>query len=247
MYVVPFLLSGLANGETVGKQPMTMQLNKVAPFGRSLDEYRLMFSLSDDDLARNIIGVGDGPASFNAEMHALGKRVVSIDPLFTFSADDIEKQFYAVVDDIIEQVKVTPDDWVWTYHRSPEHLRENRINVLTRFVTDYEAGKQAGRYLAGELPHLDFRNEQFDLALCSHFLFLYSDQFSYDFHRLSILDMLRVAREVRIFPLMTLMLKPSPYVEPLMQELQSRGYTAQIQTVPYELQRGGNQMLCIKR
>lgn len=226
---------------------MAMQLEKVVPFGRSLDEYRQMFALSQDDLARNIIGVGDGPASFNAEMHALGKHVVSVDPLFAFSADNIERQFYAVVDDIIEQIKATPDDWVWTYHRSPEHLCENRISVLTRFVADYEAGKKAGRYLIGELPHLDFSNDQFDLALCSHFLFLYSDHFSYEFHRAAILEMLRVAREVRMFPLMTLMLHPSPYVGPIMEELHALGLTAQIQTVQYELQRGGNRMLCVKR
>lgn len=151
-------------------------------------------------------------------MHALGKCVVSIDPLFAFSAGDIERQFYAVVDNIIEQVKATPEDWVWTYHRSPEHLRENRVNVLTRFIADYDAGKKAERYIVGELPQLDFRNGQFDLALCSHFLFLYSDHLSYEFHRTAILELLRVAGEVRVFPLMTLMLKPSPSVKPLMQE-----------------------------
>ncbi len=224
-----------------------MQLDKVVPFGRSLGEYCQMFALSEDDLARNIIGVGDGPASFNAEMHALGKRVVSIDPLFRFSANDIEWRFYAVVDAIIAQVKATPDDWVWTYHHSPEHLRQHRINVLTRFIADYEAGKKTGRYLVGELPHLDVPDDQFDVALCSHFLFLYSDHFSYEFHRRAILDMLRVAREVRVFPLMTLMLQPSSYVGPLVEELRSLGYTAQIQTVHYELQRGGNQLLSVKR
>lgn len=241
---VPF---AYGNREAAGKQSMAMQLDQVVPFGRSLDEYRQMFALSEDDLARTIIGVGDGPASFNAEMHALGKRVVSIDPLFRFSADDIEWRFYAVVDAIMEQVKATLDDWVWTYHRSPEHLRQHRIDVLVRFIADYEAGKKAGRYVVGELPHLDFRHDEFELALCSHFLFLYSDQFSYEFHRMAILDMLRVAREVRVFPLMTLMCQPSPYVEPLVQELQSLGYTAQIHTVQYELQRGGNQLLCIKK
>ncbi len=57
----------------------------------------------------------------------------------------------------IEQVKATPDDWVWTYHRSPEHLRHNRINVLGRFIADYEAGKKAGRYVVGEPRLLDAR------------------------------------------------------------------------------------------
>ncbi len=103
-----------------------MKLKQVVPFGRSLDEYRHMFMLSDDDMNKKIIGVGDGPASFNAEMFAWGKTVVSVDPLHNHSSDEIERRFYAVVDGIIDQVKGTPDDWVWSYHRSPEHLKENR-------------------------------------------------------------------------------------------------------------------------
>jgi hypothetical protein len=167
--------------------------------------------------------------------------------LYVFNASDIERQFYAVVDNVIGQVKATPGDWVWTCHRSLHHLHENRVNVLTRFVADYEVGKNEGRYLVGELPLLDFGDGQFDLALCSHFLFLYSDHFTYEFHRASIYEMLRVAREVRVFPLLTLMLKQSPYLEPLIQDLESQGYVTQIQTVRYELQRGGNQMLHIER
>ncbi|MGQ0591300.1 MAG: hypothetical protein ACT4QB_01270 [Gammaproteobacteria bacterium] len=108
-------------------------------------------------------------------------------------------------------------------------------------------GKNAGRYLIGELPQLDFGDGQFDLALCSHLLFLYSDQFTYEFHRSTIHEMLRVAREIRVFPLMTLMLQPSPYLAPLIRELESQGYVAQIQTVRYQIQRGGNQTLSIKR
>ncbi len=60
---------------------MAMQLDQVVPFGRSLGEYRAMFSLSHDDLDKKIVGVADGPASFNAEMQARGKHVISIDPL----------------------------------------------------------------------------------------------------------------------------------------------------------------------
>jgi len=89
---------------------MVMRLEKEAPFGRSLDEYRRMFALSENDLTRSIIGVGDGTVSFNTEMHAMGNRAVSIDPLFTLGAGDIEKQFYAVVDNVIDQVKATSDD-----------------------------------------------------------------------------------------------------------------------------------------
>ncbi|MEN8220558.1 MAG: SAM-dependent methyltransferase [Pseudomonadota bacterium] len=226
---------------------MAMKLEKVVPFGRSLDEYKSMFSLSGDDLQKNIVGVGDGPASFNSEMVSLGKTVVSVDPLYLFQAEEIEERFYSVVDDIIAQVKSTPDDWVWSYHKSPEHLKENRVTVLRHFVADYERGKTEGRYVVGELPALDFADDQFQLAVCSHFLFLYSDHFTYEFHRASVLEMLRVAEEVRIFPLLTLMLKVSPYVQPLVSELKSKGFIVSVEKVGYELQRGGNEMLRIQR
>ena len=224
-----------------------MKLEKVVPFGRSLDEYKHMFALSDGDLDSKIIGVGDGPASFNAEMFAMGKSVVSVDPLYIFSAADIEKQFHSVVENIISQVKATPDDWVWSHHRSPEHLKENRTNVLRRFVADYENGRGESRYTVGELPSLGFEDQQFHLALCSHFLFLYSDHLTYEFHRAAVIDMLRVASEVRIFPLLTLMRTVSPYVQPLIEELTSQGFVANVEKVDYELQRGGNEMLRIQK
>ena len=226
---------------------MAMQLDQVVPFGRSLDEYRAMFSLSHDDLEKETIGVADGPASFNAEMQARGKRVISVDPLYAFSAAEVEQRFYVVVDGIMRQVRETPDDWVWTFHQSPEQLRERRIQVLTRFLADYKQGKADGRYVIGELPRLDCSDAQFELALCSHFLFLYSDHFSYEFHRAALFEMLRIAGEVRVFPLLTLALKSSPYLMPLLDDLTRAGYHHEIRTVPYELQRGGNQMLCIKR
>lgn len=224
-----------------------MQLDQVVPFGRSLDEYRAMFSLSPDDLDSEIIGVADGPASFNAEMQALGKRVMSVDPLYVFSAAEIERRFYAVVDEIMRQVEETANDWVWTFHQSPEQLRARRIQTLMQFLADYEQGKAGGRYVIGELPRLDYSDKRFEIALCSHFLFLYSDHFSYEFHRAALFELLRVAAEVRVFPLLTLALKPSPYLMPLLEDLASSGYQCEMRTVLYELQRGGNQMLCIKR
>ncbi|MBT8420901.1 MAG: SAM-dependent methyltransferase [Gammaproteobacteria bacterium] len=223
-----------------------MKLEKIAPFGRSLEEYRKIFSLSGDDLEKNIVGVGDGPASFNAEMSALGKTVISIDPLYSLQPHEIEERFYSVVDDIIAQVEATPHDWVWSYHKSPEHLKDNRTAALRCFIADYEAGKAEGRYILGELPSLDFAHGKFQLAVCSHFLFLYSEHLTYGFHLSSVLEMLRIAHEVRIFPLLTLMLEVSPYVQPLILELESRGVIVSVESVEYELQRGGNKMLRIQ-
>jgi hypothetical protein len=39
-----------------------MKLAEVIPWGRSFDEYRRMFALTDGDLAARVLGCGDGPA-----------------------------------------------------------------------------------------------------------------------------------------------------------------------------------------
>lgn len=222
-----------------------MQLSTIVPFGRSKAEYELIFNLTPEDCQKKILGCGDGPASFNAEMTALGYDVISFDPIYQFTGQEIKGRFDAVIDLIISQVIASPDDWVWGYHQSPQHLKKNRLLVMERFLTDYEQGKQDNRYLIAELPVLPFGHQSFELALCSHFLFLYSQHLSYDFHLQSILELLRVAQEVRIFPLLTLNLQLSPYLVEIVSFLSSQGYLYKVETVSYELQKGGNQMLSI--
>jgi hypothetical protein len=226
---------------------MVMRLEQVVPFGRSLSEYQQLFNLTPTDLSKRIIGVGDGPASFNAEATALGATVISIDPIYAFSGDEIRQRFEQVVDNIIDQIEATPGDWIWSYHQSPADLRRNREAALHRFLADYPTGLALGRYQLDRLPELKFEDDAFDLALCSHFLFLYSEQVDYDFHRASLYEMLRVSPEVRVFPLLTLMLKRSPHLDPLLADLTQAGYQTRIERVPYELQRGGNEMLVVQR
>lgn len=226
---------------------MVVQLQQVVPFGRSLDEYVKLFNLEADDLQKRILGVADGPASFNAEATQQGFTVTSVDPLYQFSGADILSRFNAVVDDIIEQVRNTPDDWVWSYHTSPDALRDSRVQTLQRFLSDYDLGKREGRYRVGELPRLDIPDNEFDLALCSHFLFLYSDHRDAVFHRDAMDELLRVSAEVRIFPLVTLMLRRSPYIDPIMADLTQRGYTVSIEKTQYEFQKGGNEVMIIRR
>jgi hypothetical protein len=97
-----------------------------------------------------------------------------------------------------------------------------------------------------ELPHLPFGNATFGIALCSHFLFLYSEQLSEDFHIEAIREMGRIAGEVRVFPLLALGGSPSCHVAPVSERLQKEGYTVSIDAVPYEFQRGGNQMMRVR-
>ena len=117
---------------------------------------------------------------------------------------------------------------------------------MRTFLDDYDAGEAAGRYVEASLPSLLFNDGAFDLALCSHFLFLYSAQFDEAFHRASIRELCRVAREVRIFPLLTLAGARSPFVDACIAEARGVGWQAGIETVDYEFQRGGNEMLRLR-
>ena len=224
-----------------------MKLEEVVPWGRSLTEYQLMFDLSEQDLNSKILGCGDGPASFNAEMTDLGHSVVSIDPIYQFSAAQIEQRVRSTYEPVISQVKQNPHRYIWHNFPNPDELGASRLKAMDKFLLDYETGKATGRYLSQSLPHLDFADRQFDLCVCSHFLFLYSEQLSLDFHLAAIDELLRISSEVRIFPLLKLDCKPSPYLELVMAKLSNKGYDIQVKSVAYEFQKGGNQMLSISR
>jgi hypothetical protein len=221
-------------------------LDQVVPWGRSFDEYRRMFALSEDDLRSRILGCADGPASFNAEALLAGHRVVSCDPLYRYNADQIRERVQATSEVILEQTRRNLDQFVWTTIRSIDELRAVRMSSMETFLADFEAGQREGRYLDATLPNLPFAPESFDLALCSHFLFLYSEQFSEDFHLAALHDMCRVAKEVRVFPLLALDGERSSYVEALQKRLGAEGYAISIDEVPYEFQRGGNQMMRVR-
>ena len=111
----------------------------------------------------------------------------------------------------------------------------------------WDAGKAEGRYVVGSLPHLPYPDRSFDIALCSHFLFLYSVQLGYEFHRDSIIEMLRVAGEARIFPIVDLTPARSVHLDHLTKELRSRGFIVEFRKVDYEVQRGGNEMMRVRR
>lgn len=226
---------------------MTFTYETIVPWGRSFDEYRRMFALSEQDLRLNILGCGDGPASFNVEMCQRGGRVVSCDPLYQFTAQQIAERIKVTAQDVIEQTRREQDKFVWDMIKSPDELGRIRMDAMRAFLADYEQGKQEGRYICGAAPSLPFATGSFDLALCSHFLFLYSDNLSLDFHQQTIVDFLRIATEVRIFPLLTYNAEPSPYLEPVCAVLDAAGHKVSIERVEYEFQRGGNKMLRVSR
>jgi SAM-dependent methyltransferase len=226
------------------REPM-FDLQQVVPWGRSFDEYRRMFALSDTDLGGRILGCGDGPASFNAEAARRGARVISADPLYQWDGAQIEARIEATYEVVVAQTQQNAAAFVWDSIASVDDLGRVRLAAMREFLQDYPGGKTEGRYVAAVLPELPFADGSFDLAVCSHLLFLYSSQLDRAVHEASAAELCRVAREVRIFPLLALDGTRSVHVDPVVALLRGIGRSVSIETVDYEFQRGGNQMMRI--
>ena len=218
-------------------------LDDVVPWGRSFDEYARMFSLTDADLNKKIVGCGDGPASFNFELSERGGSVVSVDPINQFSPKRIRQRIDETSSQIIEQLHANKERFFWTQFESPDDVVNQRLKAMELFLDDFDAGVDQGRYVNASLPVLPFADQNFDIALCSHLLFLYSEHFSLESHIQTIKEMSRVASDVRIFPLLDLQGKISTYVQPVITTLQAEDYLVERVIVEYEFQQGGNEML----
>jgi hypothetical protein len=225
---------------------MAFELKNTVPWGRNLEEYSKIFDLTDEDLNCRIISFGDGPASFNSEMTKLNRKVVSIDPIYQFSKDELKQRIAETKETVIEQTKSNVDNFVWKNIRDVDHLERIRMDAMTQFLDDFEAGKEQGRYKYHKLPTTtNFTDLQFDLGLSSHFLILYS-QLGVDFHIQSISEMLRICKEIRIFPLLNLDAKKSEVLESIIAHFKP-DFEVEIKAVDYEFQKGGNEMLVIKK
>ncbi len=224
---------------------MAFKYESVVPWGRSFAEYIDMFCLIESDLNKNILGCGDGPASFNSIMKQKGKKVISIDPIYQFTKNFIAKRIEETYQNVLDHTRENRENFVWSKIKNIEDLGTMRMMAMAEFLKDYETGKKEGRYIFAELPILPFPNKQFDLSLASHFLFLYTNILSLDFHLQSINEMLRVSKEVRIFPLLDLNAERSPYVNEIICKYKKLGYDVEEKQVNYEFQKGGNTMLRI--
>ena len=52
---------------------------------RSFDEYKAMFSLTENDLGGNVLDCPGGASSFTAQARELGARATAVDPVYAMS------------------------------------------------------------------------------------------------------------------------------------------------------------------
>lgn len=226
---------------------MAFLLKDVVPWGRNLNEYRKIFSLTDEELSnKKIIGFGDGPASFNSEATELGYDVTSLDRIYQFTRIELDKRISETRDIIIEQIKNNTDNYLWGEIKTLAELEQIRMSAMKTFIADYDKGKDDRRYIYHQLPSKTaFSENTFDIGLSSHFLLMYT-ALGYDFHIKSINEMLRICREVRIFPIVDLDGNKSELTNKVVEYLQEN-YEVKLISTAYEFQKCDNLMLSIKK
>ncbi len=224
-----------------------LNLKNIALIGRTFEEYYSMFGL--DDLSGNevILDVASGVSSFCAEAHRQGFNVTASDKIYSLSPYEIEQKCKQDLDMIIKQVPDIADLFVWNYFKDIESLKNQREKAYKLFIEDFRK-YGTRRYVPVEYPATNFGSDQFDISLLSHFLFLYEENLSYDFHKSTILELLRItSKEIRIFPLVNLKGKKSIYVELIMRDKDFGCLQISINRVGYEFMKNGNEMMVIKK
>lgn len=81
------------------------------------------------------------------------------------------------------------------------------------------------------LSKLPFPDQSFDLALCFNILFVEEEKPAEDYRLSSVLELIRVASEVRIFPLVDKLSRPSQHLGPILQTLQQKGFGVELRQI----------------
>ena len=226
--------------------PRGLQLDRVVLLGRTFDEYRRYFLLEPEKLrGRRILDVAGGVSSFSAEANDAGLLATSVDPIYSMTPQEIARRAAPDLDKVISGVRGLPT-YRWTAYRDPEHVRELRERAVARFLEDFPA--HPDRYRVGSLPKLPFSTGEFDLTLVSYLLFAYDTHFNYEFHRDSILELMRITRgEVRIYPTVTFEAEPSPHIARLQSDPACRAFRFEEIRTDFEFLAGSNSFLRITR
>ncbi len=190
-------------------------LDKVVLLGRTLDEYRRYFALDLEALrGRAILDVASGVSSFCSEARRAGMHVTAFDAIYEMPAEEIQAHCERDLDHVVDAVRGLKT-YRWDFYKSPENLRGFRERAYKTFLEDYR-NQERQHYVPGRLPTLPFRDGEFDLTLVSYLLFAYEDHFDYEFHKRSLLEVMRVTRgEARLYPVVTFEAKRSSYIERL--------------------------------
>ena len=226
---------------------MPLNFENIAITGRIFEEYSAFFDLELEDLkSKKILDCPSGASSFVQTLKQNGIFAKGVDIIYEFSKDEIEKQGIKTLEKIYQNTSWM-DTYKMDFYKTKENHKKHREDALKGFLKDYNLDD----YIYCELPNLPFENKEFDLLLSSHLFFVYDDRLDYDFHKNSIVEMLRVSKEVRLFPLVDIQNSKaleeknfSPFVYKIIEEL-SKDFKCEIIKTDFEFQVKANYYLKI--
>jgi hypothetical protein len=209
-------------------------------WGLNLADYKDMFDLNDTDLNKTILDYHAGPSTFNSELSQQAKRIISLHPLYALPLKELSETLTEKTTQLADLIHTQAQDFAWDQYATPAALIDARQTRIDAFLADFPTGLAEGRYidtLPPAPPH-------FELALLSHALFS-EQQDDLDHHLATINQLIHIADEVRIFPLLDQHGQISSLVGPISLALQQQNFGVEIREVTYHLQPNDNAMLRI--
>jgi hypothetical protein len=221
----------------------------VAMTCRSFEEYERMFSCSFKP-GESVLDVAAGASSFAAAARKQGIQSVSADPLYGLEPDVMTRRSLQELEEASAKLADMQHIYSWSYYGSASQHEALRRQSLELFLEDYGRLYGTDAYVSAALPRLPFADGSFDRVLCSHFLFLYGEQFGEEFHREAVLELARVVRrggEVRIYPLLDLKWDPYAGLGELMAFLEGHGLSPALEASSLSFIPGSHQLLVIRK
>lgn len=204
----------------------------VAMTCRSYEEYIQMFNLQESDLSRGmVLDIAAGGSSFTADAIGRGYEAIAVDPRYGSGIQAWVQEAAEEIETSTAKLAKLEEYFDWSYYGSLDNHRNGRRASLERFSAHINESVGTSRYVNGRLPDLPFQDDQFSLVLCSHFMFLYANQFGHEFHINSVLEMIRICRpggQIRIYPLISLSWEPYSELDQLMETITANGGTPEL-------------------
>jgi hypothetical protein len=214
---------------------------------RSFAEYVAFFGLDSEDLPTRVLDCSAGASSFVAEAHARGIDAVAADPAYAHSDEALTNRTSSGTTGGSQLIDANSDRFTYDWYETAQRRAEMRRTALATFQEHRRA--YPARYVAAALPGLPLEGKSFDLALCSHLLFTWATHLDELWHLAALVELCRVAEEVRVFPLVLQGTgQPVEFLPSLRARLHNRfEITTEIVPVPYEFQVGAHHMLKLRR
>ncbi|MER7468166.1 hypothetical protein [Streptomyces sp. NPDC097981] len=240
--------SNALTAEQVAAAAQSVIDGRVQLTSRTLDEYRMVFALTDEDLLRGpVLDCPGGASSFAAESRALGAQVISADPVYHLAPQDIEP---LVRDHLAASAAfglAIADQLDFSWAGSPQNHLQRWQGAAEAFLQDYTADhvRSERRYVPAALPRLPFTDRQFHLSLCGFLLFTFphaADQ------EAAILELVRVtAGDVLIGPLEDPLGAPCATLDALRSRLADQGVATTTRDIGYSIHPGQRGVLVCTR